>query len=453
MSEADDNAAISEARLEYLHQALESGRMRRLKPLLHTLHPAEIGLLLESVTRARREIVWELVPEEDHGEVLLHVNDDVRSELIGGLDDAALLAATEGLPVDDLADLLEDLPETITQQVLRSMDRQNRERLESVLAYPADSAGGLMNVDTITIRPDVSLDVVSRYLRQLATLPEATDTLFVVSRYGRYLGVLSLARLVTLDPERDVSEVMDTSVEALRADMAASRVAKRFQDRDLTSAAVTDADGRLLGRITIDDVVDVIRDEAEHSIMTMAGLDDEEDVFAPIMRRTRKRAVWLGISLAAAFLTAQVVSLFQDALAQIVALAVLMPIAASMGGITGNQTLTLTIRGLALGHIGLSNARVLLFKEVAVSMLNGLLWGTVVGLVALLWFGSPMLGVVIASALILNQLAAAIAGVSLPLAMRALGIDPALAGTVVLTTITDVTGFGMFLGLGALLLL
>lgn len=454
MSEAAPQAEDhSEARLQYLHEALESGRMRRLKPLLHALHPAETAVLLEAIPPAKRDLVWGLMPDEDHGEVLLHVNDEVRSELIDGLDDAVLLQATEGLEMDDLADLIEDLPETVTQQVLRSMDRQNRERLEAVLSYPADSAGGLMNTDSVTVRPDVSLDVVSRYLRQRTTLPDQTDTLFVVSRYGRYLGLLSLARLVTVDPERDVSEVMNTSVEALAADMSASQVAKRFQDLDLISAPVIDNEGMLIGRITIDDVVDVIRDEAEHSIMSMAGLDEEEDIFAPIPRSARRRAVWLGANLFTAFVASYVVGLFEATLSQVVALAVLMPIVASMGGIGGSQTLTLMIRGLALGQIGFSNARRLLFKELAVAVINGLLWAGVVGVIAYLWFQSLALGGVIAGALIINQTIAALAGVGLPLAMRKLGIDPALAGSVILTTVTDVVGFGVFLGLGALFLL
>jgi len=322
-----------------------------------------------------------------------------------------------------------------------------------VLSYPADSAGGLMNTDTVTVRPDVSLDVVQRYLRQRSQLPEQTNTLFVVSRYGRYLGMLHLAKLVTVDPERDVSEIMDTTVEALPADLPASQVAKRFQDLDLISAPVVDEEGMLLGRITIDDVVDVIRDEAEHSIMSMAGLDEEEDVFAPIMRSARRRAVWLGANLFTAFLAARVVGLFEETLAQVVALAVLMPIVASMGGIGGSQTLTLMIRGLALGQIGTSNARLLLLKELAVAVINGVLWGVVVAAIALVWFGDPMLGAVIGVALTINQVIAAVAGVGLPLAMKQLGIDPALAGSVVLTTITDVVGFFTFLGLGALLLL
>lgn len=453
MTEAATDTNNKEARLAYLHDMLESGRMRRLKPLLHTLHPAEIALLLESIPRAKRKLVWTLVPAEDHGETLLHVNDEVRSELIEALDDRALLRATEGLEIDDLADLIEDLPGEVTNQVLRSMDRQNRGRLEAVMSFPPDSAGGLMNTDTTTVRPDVSLDVVSRYLRQRGHLPEATETLFVVSRYGRYLGLLNLSRLVTLDPQRDVSEVMKTDVKAIRVDAAASEVAERFQNFDLISAPVVNADGTLLGRITIDDVVDVIRDEAEHSIMSMAGLDEEEDLFAPIARSARRRAIWLGANLFTAIIAAQVVGLFAATLAQVVALAILMPIVASMGGVGGTQTLTVVIRGLALGQIGFANARTLLLRETAVALINGLLWGVVLGVTAQLWFGSPALGIIIAVALLLNLIGAALAGVAIPLGMRKVGIDPALAGSVVLTTVTDVVGFGVFLGLGTLFLL
>ena len=447
-----DQKALEE-RLEKLDSAVASGRMRRLKPMLASMHPAETALLLESIPRDKREVVWNLVPEADHGETLLHVNDEVRAELIDALEHDTLLAATEGLAIDDLADLIEDLPEQVTREMLRAMDIENRERLKVVLSYDPASAGGLMNNDTVTVRPDVSLDVVSRYLKQRASLPEDTEALFVISRYGRYLGMLPLSKLVTLDPERDVSEIMDTDIDALAVDMPAAQVAKRFQDLDLISAPVVNAEGILLGRITIDDVVDVIRDEAEHSIMSLAGLDEEEDVFAPIPRSARRRAVWLGANLATAFLASQVVGLFSEALSQVVALAVLMPIVASMGGIGGSQTLTLMIRGLSLGQIGFANARALLAKELAVALINGILWGVVVGGIALVWFGNITLGLIMAAALVLNQLNAAITGVAIPLAMKKMGIDPALAGSVVLTTFTDVVGFAAFLGLGTLFLM
>lgn len=437
-------------RLSRLRRALESGRMRRLKRMLHSLHPAEIALMLEALPYAERELVWGLVDPDDHGEVLLHVADEVRAGLISGMDDDVLLAATEGLEMDDLADLVDDLPETVTQQLLRSMDRDNRQRLEAVLSYPQDSAGGLMNTDTVTVRPDVTIEVVLRYLRLRGSLPEATDTLFVVNRYGRYLGLVGLQKLLTMDMELPISEIMNTVIRPLDANMSAREVAKRFEDLDLISAPVVAEDNVLIGRITIDDVVDVIRDEAEHSIMSMAGLDEEEDIFAPVRMSVRRRAIWLGINLFTALLASRVVGLFQGTISHMVALAVLMPIVASMGGIAGTQTLTVMIRGLALGQIARGNTRTLLAKEVALSCINGLLWGLVLGTIAWLWFGNIVLGAIIAVALVGNQLNGAMAGVWLPLLMKKMGIDPALAGGVVLTTFTDVGGFFLFLGLGAL---
>lgn len=439
--------------LAHLHRALEHGRMRRLQPMLHELNPPEVAVLLEGIPPTKRKIVWGLINPEDHGEILLHVNDEVRTNLIERLDDEVLLAATEGLEIDDLADLLEDLPETVTQQVLRSMDFQNRQRLESILSYPADSAGGLMNIDTVTIRPDVTLDVVQRYLRQRGELPDGTDKLFVVNRYGRYLGAVSLDKLLTLDPDERMAEIMDTEIDPINVNTGENQVAKTFEDLDLLSAPVVDDQGVLLGRITVDDVVDIIRDEAEHSIMSRAGLDEEEDLFAPIVPSARRRAVWLGINLFTAFLAARVVGLFEATIDQVVALAVLMPIVASMGGIGGSQTLTLMIRGLALGQIGTSNARSLLLKEISVATINGMAWAVVVAAIVLVWFRNPMLSLVIGIAMILNQVIAAASGVGLPLILRRLNIDPALAGSVVLTTITDVVGFFAFLGLGALILL
>ncbi|MDX1454223.1 MAG: magnesium transporter [Gammaproteobacteria bacterium] len=451
MSEAASSVS-SASRLELIREALESGTLRSVRRMMHSLHPAEIAHLLESLRPAEREIVWELVDAEDDGEVLLHVNDEVRGGLIRGMDAEELIAATEDLDIDDLADLFADLPEQVTQQLMRSMDEQNRRLLTDVLAYPEDSAGGLMNTDTVTIRPDVTLDVVSRYLRLHESIPEDTDRLFVVNRYGRLLGTLSLARTLVTDPQTTVAEVMDTEVKGILAETPTTEVAKTFEDRDLVSAPVVDEEGVLLGRITIDDVVDVIRSEAEHSLMVMAGLDEEDDMFAPVARSARRRAVWLGINLATAFLASWVVGLFQATINEVVALAVLMPVVASMGGIAGSQTLTIIIRGLALGQVEKSNARLLMIKELSVAALNGLAWALVVASVAALWFNSVPLGAIIAAALIINMLTAAFAGVGIPLLLKRLGIDPALAGSVVLTTITDVIGFTAFLGLGAIYL-
>lgn len=439
-------------RLQTVREALDGGAVRRVGQMLHSLHPAELGLLLESLPPTERNIVWQLVGQDAGGEVLLEVNDEVRAGLIDGMDPEALVHATGDMEVDDLADLFEDLPETVIPQVLRAMDVQDRERLESVLAYPEDSAGGLMNTDTVTVRPDVTLDVVLRYLRLRGNLPEGTDILFVVNRYGQYLGSLGLTDLLVQDPQATVAELMDTGIDGIDAETSASEVAKRFEDRDLVSAPVVDADNRLLGRITVDDVLDVIREEAEHSIMSMAGLDEDDDIFAPVVTSARRRAVWLGVNLATAFLAAGVVGMFEATIDKIVALAVLMPVVASMGGIAGGQTLTLMIRGLALGQVERSNARLMMSKEIAVGILNGLIWALVVALIVMLWFQSWQIGAVIALAISINLFVAAISGVAIPLLLRSLGVDPALAGNVILTTVTDVVGFFVFLGLGALLL-
>ncbi|MFK7885667.1 MAG: magnesium transporter [Gammaproteobacteria bacterium] len=445
-------ASAKSATLEHLQDAIDSGSLAPVRRMLKTLHPAEIGNMLESLPPAERNIVWDLVDAEDGGETLVHVNDEVRQRLIEGMADEELIAATDGMEVDDLADLLADLPEAITQRILLSMDQQNRQRLESVLRYDEDSAGGLMNTDTITVRPAVTVDVVLRYLRQHKNIPDQTDTIFVVNRYGEYLGMLYVTRLLTHPETSSVEELMDKSVEGINADMPANEVAQRFEDRDLVSAPVVDDRGLLLGRITIDDVVDVIRDEAEHSLMSMAGLDEEADMFAPVMISARRRAVWLCFNLATAFVAAWVVGFFEATIEQVVALAVLMPVVASMGGVAGMQTLTLVIRGLALGQLQGSNTRWLAFKEIAVGSLNGIGFAILIAVVTGLWFDDWRISAVIAGAMVINMMAAALAGVAVPLLLRRLDIDPALAGSVVLTTITDVIGFATFLGLGTVFL-
>jgi magnesium transporter len=333
------------------------------------------------------------------------------------------------------------------------MDSRDRDRLNAVLAWEPDTAGGLMNTDTVSVRPDVTLETVLRYLRMRGDVPDNTDSLFVVNRHDRYLGSLDLTRLLTEDPERAVGEVMDAEAPRITPGMPAGEVASLFEDRDLLSAAVVDADGRLLGRITVDDVVDVIRDEAEHSVMSMAGLDEEADMFAGVVPSARRRGVWLGINLATAFLAAWVVGLFESTIENIVALAVLMPIVASMGGVAATQTLTLIVRGIALGQVERANARWLLTKEIAVALLNGLAWATVVAGVSFLWFRNWKIAAVIFAAMVVNLFAAALAGVLVPLALKRMGVDPAVAGGVVVTTVTDVVGFASLLGLGTLVLL
>ncbi|HSW13887.1 MAG TPA: magnesium transporter [Solimonas sp.] len=441
-----------QAHLTRLREALDGGRLLPVKRSLQALNPAEIAGLLASLPPQERGVVWDMVDREDDGEVLLHLADGVRESLMRDMDTAELVAAAEELDIDDLADFIEHLPETVTQQVLKALDADDRTRLESVLAHEPDTAGGLMNTDTVTVRPDVSLDVVQRYLRLRGEVPPHTDALFVVDRYGAYLGTLPLDKILTRAPEALVQVVMEHEREPILDSLPDREVAKRFESADLVSAPVVDDKGILLGRITVDDVVDVIRAEADHNLMAMAGLNEDEDLFAPVRSAARRRAIWLGVNLCTALLAARVVGFFEATISQFVALAVLMPVVASMGGITANQIVALMVRGLALGQVGTGNTGALFKKEIAVALINGLLWGQVVALVTLVWFRSPALSLVIGLALVMNLACAATAGVFVPLALRKLRLDPALAGSVVVTTFTDVMGFFLFLGLGSVIL-
>lgn len=439
--------------LRLLSDALDSGRLGPVRRLVNTLAPAEIGNLLESLPPAKRAVVWGLVDAEDDGEVLVHVGDEVRESLLADMDPDEIIAAVEDLDIDDLADLVEDLPDTVIDEVLKSMDRENRERLEQVLSYPEDTAGRLMNPDVVTVRADVNVDVVLRYLRLRGELPDHTDHLFVVSRRHQYLGRLSLASLVTHEDSTPINRLVDDEQPAIDVGESADEVARQFSDHDWVSAPVVDDNNILIGRITIDDVVDIIRSQAEHQALGAAGLDEEEDLFSPIRRAVRGRVVWLGINLCTAFLAASVIGQFEMTLQKVVALAVLMPIVAGVGGNAAVQVLTLMVRGIALGQVGQSNARILLWKESRVALINGTLIGTVVGIIAFLWFHSFLLSLVITLALIINFCAAALAGVLLPLLLKRMNVDPAVAGTVVVTAVTDVMGFFSFLGLATLILL
>ena len=446
-------AETPNARVQALAAALQSGAMQSARRMLRALHPAETAQLLESLPRAQRFVVWDMLDRGHDGEVLLEVGDEVRASLIGEMDEGALAAAAEGLEVDDLADLLADLPEAVSARVLRDMDQRYRQRLEAVLAYERDTAGGLMDASVITVRADVTLEVVFRYLRRRGDIPDHTDVLMVVDRFEHYLGVLPISALLLRDPETLVGAAMETVTPPILADMPARVVAAIFEDRDLVSAAVVDERNLLLGRITVDDVVDVIRDEGADTLHSYVGLSEDEDLFDAVLPAARRRAVWLGANLVTAFLAAAAIGLFEDTLERVVALAVLMPVVASMGGVAGSQTLVLVIRGLALGQVGQQNMRALLGKELAVGLLNSLLWSGVVALVAGLWFDDWLIGATLALALVANLAFAALAGVLLPPALKRAGVDPALAGGVVLTTVTDVVGFVAFLALGTLLLL
>ena len=438
--------------LQRLSVALDSGTKSQVQRLVNALTDAEIGDLLESLPLAKRLVVWDLVDPELEGDVLVEVNDEVRASLIRDMEPDELVAATTDLDLDDLADILGDLPDTVIRQVLNSMDRQDRGRLAQVLSYPEDSAGGLMNPDVVTIRADVNLEVVFRYLRQKGELPDSLDQLFVVNRGGYYLGSLSIARLLTTDPSASVDELIDADSRALSVAMPAGQVATEFEHHDLVSAPVVDAENKLVGRITIDDVVDVIRDEAEHSVLTRAGLDEEDDMFAPVVQTAIRRWVWLAVNLVTALIAAMVLYSFEPTLDEIVALAILFPVVMSMGGIAGTQTLTLMIRGMATGQVSSSNSGVLLRKEVAVAILNGVIFAVIVALIAMFWYDDRNLGLVMGAAIIINLLVGAVAGAIIPLVLKRMAIDPALAGGVVLTTVTDVIGIFAFIGLATYVL-
>lgn len=439
-------------KIRSLNEALDSGALDQAARILNRgLSPSDIAHLLESAPPKERSILWELIDKDSEGEILQYLTDEVRNDFLLKLNPQELVTITEDFETDDLADVLQQLPEKIIQEVLDSMDSQDRHRLEEVLSYAEDTAGGLMNTDTITIRPDITIDVVLRYLRRHRSLPEMTDKLIVVNRKDEFVGTLPITTMLVSSPSSTVREVMNTDAVTVSVYTSETDVANLFERRDLVSAPVLSSEGRLLGRITIDDVVDVIRDDADHSLMSMAGLDEEDDTFTPVFKTAKRRAVWLGINLVTAFIASSVIGMFEATIEKVVALAVLMPIVASMGGIAGSQALTLVIRSMALGHISRNNLGWLLNREFIVGVLNGLVWAIVVAIAAIVWFNDLTIGAIIAAALLINLIVAAVAGTMLPVILRARNIDPALAGGVILTTITDVVGFLSFLGLATII--
>ena len=433
--------------------ALEADDRLEISTILSGINIAKTAMLLDSMPTQQRDAIWPLIEPANLGAILLEIQDDVSDARLKALEPEEITAIVESLAdVDDQADLILDLPPDKLVRVLHRLDTHKRERLESVLAYSEDTAGGLMNIDQVTIRADVSLDVVLRYLRMRGELPDHTDQLFVTDRHDHYLGALYLRDLLTNDLEEQVANLMRTDVAAMHAYLTDTEVAREFENFDLVSTPIVDAEHKLIGRITIDDVVDVIRDEADRSIMGKAGLSEEDDMFSPVLLTSRRRGIWLGINLLTAFLAAYVIGIFEDILDQVVALAILITIVPSMGGIAGSQTLTIAIRGLALGQLGSSNYRSLIKKEISVGLLNGLAWAVVVATLSIIWFDNFAIGMIIAFALIVNLLAGAFAGAVIPLVLRQLGVDPAIAGGVVLTTVTDVVGIIAFLGLATLVL-
>jgi len=439
--------------LQNLMTALEASNHEEAKDQLKDLHPGEIALLLEAIKPKDRTLIWPGIEMSIQGEVLKEVNEDVQSQLIDEMSVEDLVKATEKLDTDDLADIVPNLPESAVHSLLLTLDYKHRDHLNKVLEYPEDSAGGLMNTDFITVRPDVTISAVIRYLRLLKEMPVDTDQVFVVDRNFTYLGSLLISTLLTEEPEQVIMSLINSDFsKPIHADTDEAEVALLFEQRNLISAPVIDENNQLVGRITIDDVVDVIRDQAEHSVMSMVGLDEDEDVFAPIIQSTMRRSIWLGVNLVTAFIAVYFIGLFEATLQQKIALAILMPVVASMGGIAGTQTLIIVTRGIATGRVTTANIKSLINKEVAVSGLNGVIWSIVIALVTYYWFNDVVLSVVIGLAIIVNLVVAAFSGAFLPLLLTKLKIDPALAGGVILTTITDVIGFVAFLGMAALVI-
>jgi magnesium transporter len=433
--------------------ALEADDLARANQILTDLHPADIARVLEGLPPERREAAWKGIEVGKMGEVLLELTESIRSELLAVLDDQTVVAAVRDLDTDDIADLIPELSDSLIAEILFALDKQDRQRLDTALSFGDDTAGGLMDLDVVTVRENITVEVVLRYLRRRGELPEHTDKLFVVNRADRLRGVLPLAKLLTTDAKQRVAQIMDREVIKFPAQTPDREVADAFERYNLVSAPVVDESERLLGRITVDDAVDVIREEADREIFQLAGLREGEDLFATVWQTVRNRWPWIAINLVTAFIASRVVGLFEGTIERLVALASLMPIVAGVGGNSGNQTITMIVRALALGRISDANARALFAKEIGVSLLNGLVWGGLLGVIAYFLYNSVPLGLVMTAAVTLNLMLAAVAGVLIPLVRYRLGRDPAQGSSVMITAITDSGGFFIFLGLATLALL
>lgn len=445
-------------RQEGQHQDLVENLVHRqnlveLQRKLDELHPADIAHILEALPLNERLTVWQLVKAERDGDILLEVSDAVRESLIADMDDHELLAAAKEMDADELADLAPELPRDVIHELMESLDAQQRERVRSVLSYEEDQVGALMDFEMVTIRDDVTLEVVLRYLRRLKELPGHTDKLFVVDYDGILKGVLPIKRLLVNDPDKHVAEVMATDPVSFHPDEDGYDAAQAFERYDLVSAPVVDKNGKLIGRLTIDEMVDLIREESESEVLSMAGLREEEDIFASVWKSVGNRWAWLAVNLVTAFIASRVIGLFEGSIEKLVALAALMPIVAGIGGNSGNQTITMIVRAMALDQVGTGNTSRLVRKELGVALINGLLWGGVIGLVAFYLYGSWSLGVVMTGAMTLNLLLAALMGVLIPMTLVRMGRDPAMGASVMITAMTDSGGFFIFLGLATVFLL
>ncbi len=425
----------------------------KLKKLLDDLHPADIADILESLPIEQRSIIWELVRSENDGDILVEVSDAVRQTLIADMDSSEILAAAEQLDTDEIADIAPDLPENVFQDLLDSLDAQNRERLESILSYPEDTVGSLMDHEVITVRDDISLEVALRYLRKLGSLPNHTDKLFVVDRSGSLKGILPLKKIVVNEADLKIKDVMVDDIVTFDPNDTADDAADAFERYDLVTAPVIDENKKIIGRLSVDAVVDHIREAAEYEKLSMAGLKEDEDIFSSIWKSVKNRWAWLAINLITAIIASRVIGVFEGSIEKVVALAALMPIVAGIGGNSGNQTITMIVRGLALGVINNNNLQRLLYKEIGVAFLNGILWGGVLGFFAYMLYNNAMLGLVMMAAMLLNLLLSALMGVLIPMIMTRFGKDPAVGSSVLITAMTDSGGFFIFLGLATLVLL
>jgi magnesium transporter len=439
-------------RQELVETLVHRMNLVELRKQLEELHPADVAHILESLPLAQRLVVWDLVKAEREGEILLEVSDAVRQTLIAQMGEQELVAATERLDTDEIADLAPDLPREVFQGVIRSLSPEEREQLRAAMSYPEGTVGALMDFDVISIRDDVTVEVVLRYLRRLDEMPDHTDQLFVVDGTGHLKGLLPISRLLVTRPKTLVTTVMRPEFLKLHPHEKAQDAANSFERYDLVSAPVVDDEGRLIGRVTVNAVVDYIREETASDMLSAGGLQEDEDLFASVWKSVRNRWAWLAVNLVTAFIASRVIGLFEQSIAQLVALAALMPIVAGISGNSGNQTITMIVRALALGQISGGNARKLFAKEIGVSALNGLIWGSIVGLFAFLIYHSWQLGAVMTGAMALSLMLAAVMGVTVPLVMQKLGRDPALGSSVMITAITDSGGFFIFLGLATVFL-
>jgi magnesium transporter len=432
---------------------VQKQHLAELRSKLDQMHPADVAYILEALPISERLALWNLVKAERDGEILLELTEPVRESLIRTMDSEELVAAVEQLDTDEIAELAPDLPDEVIQDVFQSLPVAEREQLRAAMSYPEDAVGALMDFDVVSVREDVSLETVTRYLRRLDELPDHTDQLFVVDREQRLKGVLPIAKLVVTDLDRLVGAVMLKDFVTLYPDDKAQDAAQAFERYDLVSAAVIDQAGKLAGRVTVDAVVDFIRAKSENEALAQGGLRETEDVFAPVWESLKNRWAWLAVNLVTAIIASRVIGAFEGSIQKLVALAALMPIVAGVGGNSGNQTITMIVRALALGAIQLDQARKLFAKEIGVALANGLVWGSILGAIAYLLYGSVKLGLVMTLAMTLNLLLAAIMGVVIPVTMAKLGRDPAIGSSVMITACTDSGGFFIFLGLATLFLL